>query len=158
MKIWLIFAAIHTTFKAATYSGPVVLIAQLVEHCTGIAVVTGSNPVQAWIFFRLGFWCLSCVNNCDDQSYLHIFRAIGISCWFGMIFCKDLAVFDREAHWNYTTCTKFLLFILYPTSYDFNSGSFSLIYEEQWPYLVCLYYRNLQIWLKYHVTKLQFLW
>ena len=29
---------------------PVVLIAQLVEHCTGIAEVMGSNPVQAWVF------------------------------------------------------------------------------------------------------------
>ena len=29
---------------------PVGLIAQLVEHCTGIAEVMGSNPVQAWIF------------------------------------------------------------------------------------------------------------
>ena len=29
------------------------LIAQLVEHCTGIAEVMGSNPVQEWIFFRL---------------------------------------------------------------------------------------------------------
>ena len=26
-------------------------IAQLVEHCTGIAEVTGSNPAEAWIFF-----------------------------------------------------------------------------------------------------------
>ena len=32
---------------------PVGLIAQLVEHCTGIAEVMGLNPVQAWIFFRL---------------------------------------------------------------------------------------------------------
>ena len=29
------------------------LIAQSVEHCNGIAEVMGSNPVQAWIFFRL---------------------------------------------------------------------------------------------------------
>ena len=29
------------------------LIAQLVEHCTGIAEVMGSNPIQARIFFRL---------------------------------------------------------------------------------------------------------
>ena len=29
------------------------LIAQLVDHCTGIAEVMGSNPIQAWIFFRL---------------------------------------------------------------------------------------------------------
>ena len=34
---------------------PVSLIAQLVEHCTGIAEVMGSNAVQAWIFFRLSF-------------------------------------------------------------------------------------------------------
>ena len=34
---------------------PVGLIAQLVEHCTGIAEVMGSNPVQAWIFFFSGF-------------------------------------------------------------------------------------------------------
>ena len=29
------------------------LIAQWVKHCTGIAEVMGSNPVQAWIFLRL---------------------------------------------------------------------------------------------------------
>ena len=28
------------------------LLAQLVERCTGIAEVMGSNPVRAWIFFR----------------------------------------------------------------------------------------------------------
>ena len=32
---------------------PVGLIAQLVERCTGVAEVLGSNPVQAWFFFRL---------------------------------------------------------------------------------------------------------
>ena len=43
---------------------PVGLIAQLVEHCTGIAEVMGSNPVQAWIFSRLQFLnCLSQVYN-----------------------------------------------------------------------------------------------
>ena len=31
---------------------PVGLLAQLVERCTGIAEVKGSNPVQAWIFFQ----------------------------------------------------------------------------------------------------------
>ena len=29
--------------------------------------VKGSNPVQAWIFFRLSFRnCISCIYNCDD--------------------------------------------------------------------------------------------
>ena len=47
------------------------LIAQLVEHCTGIAEVMGSNPVQPGLFFKLSFHnCLSCVKNCDDQSCL----------------------------------------------------------------------------------------
>ena len=32
---------------------PVGLIAQSVKHCTGITEVMGSNPVQAWIFFKL---------------------------------------------------------------------------------------------------------
>ena len=30
---------------------PVGLLAQLVNHCTGIAEIMGPNPVQAWIFF-----------------------------------------------------------------------------------------------------------
>ena len=34
---------------------PVGLLAQLVEHCTGIAEVMGSNSVQAWIFFQALF-------------------------------------------------------------------------------------------------------
>ena len=35
---------------------PVGLIAQMVEHCTGIAEVTGSNPVQAWDLSDWLFW------------------------------------------------------------------------------------------------------
>ena len=34
---------------------PVGMLAQLVEHCTGIAVVMVLNPVQAWIFFQVFF-------------------------------------------------------------------------------------------------------
>ena len=44
-------------------------IAQLVEHRTGIAEVTGSNPVEALIFFRLLLSnCLNWKIYCDDQS------------------------------------------------------------------------------------------
>ena len=48
-------------------------IAQLVEHRTGIAEVTGSNPVEALIFFRL--LLSSCLNwkiHCDDHSSLSL--------------------------------------------------------------------------------------
>ena len=46
-------------------------IAQLVEHRTGIAEVTGSNPVGALIFFRLPLSnCLYWKIYCDDHSSL----------------------------------------------------------------------------------------
>ena len=44
-------------------------IAWLVEHRTGIAEVTGSNPVEALIFFRLLLSnCLNWKIYCDDHS------------------------------------------------------------------------------------------
>ena len=39
--------------KSQSAQLPVVMIAQLVEHCTGIAEVIGSNLVQAWICFQV---------------------------------------------------------------------------------------------------------
>ena len=47
-------------------------IAQLVEHCTSIAEVTASNPVEALIFFRLLLSkCLNWKIYCDDQFHFH---------------------------------------------------------------------------------------
>ena len=43
-------------------------IAQLVEHRTGITEVTGLNPAEALIFFRLLSNCLNCKIYCDDHS------------------------------------------------------------------------------------------
>ena len=48
-------------------------IAQLVEHRIGIAEVTGSNPVEALIFFFFRLLLSNCLNwkiYCDDQSSL----------------------------------------------------------------------------------------
>ena len=46
-------------------------IAQLVEHRNGIAEVTGSNPVEALIFFRVLLSnCLNWKNSCVDHSSL----------------------------------------------------------------------------------------
>ena len=48
-------------------------IAQLVEHRTGIAEVTGSNPVEALIFFRLLLSnCLNWKIHRDDHSSLSL--------------------------------------------------------------------------------------
>ena len=54
-------------------------IAQLLEHRTGIAEVTGSNPVEALIFFRLLLSnCLNWQICCDDHPSLskYTFRYI----------------------------------------------------------------------------------
>ena len=50
-------------------------IAQLVEHRTGIAQVTGWNPVEALIFFRLLLsYCLNWKSNCADHSSLSLYN------------------------------------------------------------------------------------
>ena len=48
------------------------LIAQLVEHRTGIAEVTGSNPVETLIFFQASSFQLLKLENiyCNDHSSL----------------------------------------------------------------------------------------
>ena len=54
-------------------------VAQLVEHRTGIVEVTGSNPVEALIFFRL--LLSSCLNwkiHCEDHSSLSSMTAVQI--------------------------------------------------------------------------------
>ena len=49
-------------------------IAQLVEHRTGIAEVTGSNPVEALIFFRLlSSNCLNWKFTANITYHLHIY-------------------------------------------------------------------------------------
>ena len=54
---------------------PVGLLAQLVERCTDIAEVMGSNPLRAWIFFQVLFSTtrFSSVLSCEDLliSSLH---------------------------------------------------------------------------------------
>ena len=54
---------------------PVGLIAQLVEHCTGIAKVMGSNPVQAWIVFS-GFNFVAASVVCITAMINHVFIRI----------------------------------------------------------------------------------
>ena len=50
-------------------------IAQLVEHRTGIAKVTGSNPVEALFFFfqASSFQLLKLEINCDDHPSLSFY-------------------------------------------------------------------------------------
>ena len=54
---------------------PVGLLAQLVERCTGIAEVMGSNPVRAWIFQVLFSTIrFSSVLGCEDFTSTYSLR------------------------------------------------------------------------------------
>ena len=53
-------------------------IAQLAEHRTGIAEVTGSNPVEALIFFQASSFQLNWKIHCDDHSSLSSITAAQI--------------------------------------------------------------------------------
>ena len=70
--IFIHFQLLFTTWKVCLKQNDdqlsVGLLAQLVERCTSIAEVMGSNPVRAWIFFRPYFnYYFSSVHNCDDR-------------------------------------------------------------------------------------------
>ena len=76
-----IFTVIYSSLHGFTLNQhndqlPVGLLAQLVEHCTGIAKVMNSSPVQAWFFFffRPYFqYCSSSVHNCEDRFHIPVF-------------------------------------------------------------------------------------
>ena len=77
-------------------------IAQLVEHRTGIAEVTGSNPVEALIFFRL--LLSSCLNwkiHCEDHSSLSSMTAVQIYELFHISLHQRCLAnsFPTETHW-----------------------------------------------------------
>lgn len=72
--IFRIFTCIFAIYGYTTNSQRnqllVSLTIKLVEHCTGIKEVTGSNPVQDFVFRLQSHNYLSCGYNCDDQSCL----------------------------------------------------------------------------------------
>ena len=94
---------------------PVGLLAQLVEHCTGIAEVMGSNPVQAWIFFRPSFhYYLSSVHYCEDRFHIHVFNRSS-NIWLPYIHNRSIKsswltwnVCDYSEVWSVINCTTAL--------------------------------------------------
>ena len=91
-----IFTVIYSSFYRFIWNQhndqlPVGLLAQLVEHCTGITVVMGSNPIQAWIFFRPYFhYCSSSVHYCKDC--FHIQKILTL--------CLQVVMNRLHTHWN----------------------------------------------------------
>ena len=91
-----IFTVIYSSFYRFIWNQhndqlPVGLLAQLVEHCTGIAEVMGSNPIQAWIFFRPYFhYCSSSVHYRKDC--FHIQKILTL--------CLQVVMNRLHTHWN----------------------------------------------------------
>ena len=91
-----IFTVIYSSFYRFIWNQhndqlPVGLLAQLVEHCTGITVVMGSNPIQAWIFFRPYFhYCSSSVHYRKDC--FHIQKILTL--------CLQVVMIRLKTHWN----------------------------------------------------------
>ena len=66
---------------------PVGLLAQLVERCTGIAEVKGSNPVQAWKFFSGFLFATAEVTSITAMVFFRISNSLPCSShkWFSYI-------------------------------------------------------------------------
>ena len=81
-------------------------IAQLVEHRTGIAEVTGSNLVEALIFFRLLLSnCLNWKIYCDDHSSLWSRSRVRIPLkpWFFQASSFQLLKLENLLRWSFFT-------------------------------------------------------
>ena len=93
--------------------------AQLVEHRTAITEVTGSNPVEALIFFRL--LPSNCVNwniYCDDHSSLSLTTAVQyeflIYFTMGILFysswqCTTTGMTNTLFLWFYWLTSQFII-------------------------------------------------
>ena len=106
------FTGLFGTNTVASSQFPVGLLAQLVEHCTGIAEVMGLNPVQVWIFFRPSpHHYLSSVHYCEDRFHIHVFNRSS-NIWLPYIHNRSIKsswltwnVCDYSEVWSVINCT-----------------------------------------------------
>ena len=68
-------------------------IAQLVEHRTGIAEVTGLNPVKALIFFRL---LLSNCLNWKFTAMITLHLHVSLQIWKEIIYFIDRSIYKGK--------------------------------------------------------------
>ena len=62
---------------------------ELVERCTGIAEVMGSNPIRAWTILRPYFhYFLSNAHNCEDRFHIRFFNRSS-RIWFSCIYSRE---------------------------------------------------------------------
>ena len=79
---------------------PVGLLAQLVERCTGIVEVMGSNPVRAWNFFQVLYTTtrFSSVLSCEDllNFILKTCLWLNVSCNFVFVIRRKLIIIKHR--------------------------------------------------------------
>ena len=73
MQNFGILARMRAVYELTMWPAPSWLVVQLVEHCTGIAEVMGSNPVQAWIFsdFNLTAAQVVCITAMINHKFIY---------------------------------------------------------------------------------------
>ena len=112
---------------------PVGLLAQLVEHCTGIAEVMGSNPVQAWTSFRPSFHhYLSSVHHCEDRFHIHVFNRSS-NVWLlyiqNRVSISSIAYFTAFWRWNLPAWRKRHLLNIYRSMASVWSNFLTLVLQ-----------------------------
>ena len=137
-------------------------IAQLVEHRTGIAEVTVSNPVETLIFFRLLLSnCLNWKIYCDDHSSLWSTTAVQIYELFHIYFTSKRELFGMSFRpWRCVCQQNFLHLVVYFRSHLFwlwncqEYGGFPKVLR--WARArKCLLFTKLGAWCRGHTTRLR---
>ena len=109
----------------SSYLPMCVFTAQLVEHRTGFAEVTGSNPVEALIFFKL--LPSNCVNwkiYCDEHFSLSSTTTVQYE--FHIHFTKDESVGSSSSHVPARPHVHFLPFVCSVLYFLFAARNFVL--------------------------------
>ena len=82
---------------------PVGLLTELIEHCTDISEVMGSNPVRAWIYFRPYFhYSSSSVHYFEGRFYIHFLNPSSLV-WFSYIHSHRALKFQAAGPLSTTT-------------------------------------------------------
>lgn len=101
MMIWgVLLVNAFSWFISVELFCKVSLIVQLVENCASITKITGSSPVQIWIFSRSFSSFLSWVHNYDSTSFINSFICnLNVQTWENVWIPLSNFFFFFSAQW-----------------------------------------------------------
>ena len=89
-------------------------IAQLVEHRTGIAEITGSNPVVALNFFQASFFAVCLIAISLQESFLYLTSSHSLNMKYFIYFASNKTTFRIESKQETTNKEKSVT-LVYPS-------------------------------------------